>query len=207
MAARPQGSRRFSPEEGTQYEGGLKTEFWDGRLSSTLAFYHLTKTNVLTADPLNPRFQRAIGEARSQGVELDIAGQITDRLNLIASYAFTDARITHDNSGNQGHRLPNVAEHTASLWTTYDLTDRFTVGTGIFLGSGKAGDPENSFKLPGYSRWDMMAAYRFNIAKSRLTAQVNVNNILDKEYYESVRSSNTLAAEPLTVLGSIRLEY
>ncbi len=207
------GEPPFSPEEGTQYEGGLKTEFWDGRLSSTLAFYHLTKTNVLTADPLSPRFQRAIGEARSQGIELDIAGQITDRLNLIASYAFTDARITHDNTGNEGHRLPNVAEHTASLWTTHDVTDRFTVGTGVFLGSDKAGDPENSFKLPGYARWDMMAAYHFNIAKSRLTAQINVNNILDKEYYESVNTidglprSEILAAEPLTVLGSIRLEY
>ncbi len=201
------GEPPFSPEEGTQYEGGLKTEFWDGRLSSTLAFYHLTKTNVLTADPLNPRFQRAIGEARSQGIELDIAGRVTDRLNLIASYAFTDARITRDNTGNEGHRLPNVAEHTASLWTTYDVTERFTAGTGIFLASDKAGDPENSFKLPGYARWDMMAAYRFNIGKSRLTAQVNVNNILDKEYYESINFSNILAAEPLTVLGSIRLEY
>ncbi len=207
------GEPPFSPEEGTQYEGGLKTEFWEGRLSSTLAFYHLTKTNVLTADPENPRFQRAIGQARSQGIELDVAGQVTDRLNLIASYAFTDARITRDNEGNEGHRLPNVAEHTASLWSTYDVTSRFTVGTGMFLASDKAGDPENSFKLPGYARWDMMAAYRFNIAKSRLTAQINVNNILDKEYYKSVNNNDGLprseifAAEPLTVLGSIRLEY
>ena len=207
------GEAPFSPEEGTQYEGGIKTEFWNGRLTSTLAFYHLTKTNVLTSDPVNPRFQRAIGKARSQGIELDIAGQVTDGMNLIASYAFTDARITSDNRGNQGHRLPNVAEHTASFWTTYELTDRITVGSGVFVASNKEGDPQNSFELPGYARWDMMAAYRFEVAKSRLTAQLNVNNILDKKYYESVNTNDgaprgqILAAEPLTVLGSIRLEY
>lgn len=134
-------------------------------------------------------------------------------MNLIASYAFTDARITRDNGGNEGHRLPNVAEHSASFWSTYDITEAFTLGTGVFLASDKAGDPENSFALPGYVRWDMMAAYRICLGKSRLTTQINVNNILDKEYYQSANNtdglprSEILAAEPLTFLGSIRLEY
>ncbi|MGH8654977.1 MAG: TonB-dependent siderophore receptor [Gammaproteobacteria bacterium] len=90
------GQPQFDPEHGQQYEVGLKTEFWDGRLSSTLAFYHLTKQNVLTADPQNLGFQRAIGEARSQGIELDIAGQLTDQWKLLASYSYTDADIIKD---------------------------------------------------------------------------------------------------------------
>jgi Outer membrane receptor for ferric coprogen and ferric-rhodotorulic acid len=69
-----------TPCAATQYEVGIKTELLEGRFSSTLAFYHLTKENVLIADITTPDpfDSMAIGEARSQGIELDIAGQITE---------------------------------------------------------------------------------------------------------------------------------
>lgn len=88
----------FEPQVSEQYEGGLKTEWLDGRLTSTLAFYHLTKTNLLSADlgTEDPFDSIAIGEARSRGIEFDLAGQITDRVSLIATYAYTDAQITKD---------------------------------------------------------------------------------------------------------------
>lgn len=209
----------FEPEAGTQYEVGLKTAFLEGRLSSTLAFYHLTKENILTADITTPGpFDSiAIGEARSQGIELDLSGQITDSLNLIASYAYTGTRITRDDRGNADHRLPNVPEHSGSAWLKYDFSlpplQGLSLGTGVFLASQRQGDNENSFQLPGYVRWDAMAAYRFDVGKSRLTAQVNINNILDKEYVEysdtfnGISRFNIFPAEPLTVLGAIRLEF
>ncbi|MGH8655668.1 MAG: TonB-dependent siderophore receptor [Gammaproteobacteria bacterium] len=209
----------FDPEGATQYEAGIKTELWEGRFSSTLAFFHLTKENILTADITTlDRFDSiAIGEARSQGIELDLSGQLTDSLSLIASYAYTDTRITQDDRGNEGHRLPNVPDHSGSAWLKYELLESpvrgLSLGTGVFLASQREGDNENSFELPGYVRWDAMATYRFNVGKSRLTAQVNVNNILDKEYFEhsdtfnGIPRFNIFPAEPLTVLGSIRVEF
>lgn len=169
----------FAPQTATQYEGGLKTELLDGRLTGTLAFYHITKKNLLTADPttLNPLDQRTVGEARSQGIEFDLAGQITDKLSFIATYAFTDARITKDFNGNQGKRLRLVPEHAGSFWLKYAPTERFSMGTGVYVTSERQGNTANSFQLPGYARWDAMAAYRFNIRKSRLIAQVNINRL------------------------------
>ncbi|MGH8552739.1 MAG: TonB-dependent siderophore receptor, partial [Methylococcales bacterium] len=81
------------PQEGEQYEAGFKTAFFDGRLSSTLAFFNVTKSNLSAADRTRPGIAFiAAGEARSRGIELDISGQPTDRLSLIGTYAFTDAQ-------------------------------------------------------------------------------------------------------------------
>ena len=59
---------------------------------------------------------------RSQGIELDITGQVTNNFSLIGSYAFTDARVLVDHGGSTaGNRMPNVPEHSGSLWVKYDL--------------------------------------------------------------------------------------
>lgn len=198
----------FAPQTATQYEGGIKLA-WEA-LTANLAFYHLTKDNMLGTDP-NSGLSVPVGEARSQGIEFDISGKVTDQLSLIATYAFTDARLTKgSDAGLAGSRVPGVPEHQASFWARYDITHQFTVGTGVFMAGQREGDTGGSFQLPGYARWDAMAAYKWEIGKSRLTAQVNVNNILDKEYYKSGQTWTRLripAGEPLAVLGSLRLEF
>ncbi len=202
----------FNPETAEQYEAGFKTELFDSRLTSTVAFFHLTKDNILTADPVNPNFRVAIGKARSQGIEVDVSGQITDELNLIGTYAWTDTKILQDNSGNQGNRLGLVPLHSGSLWLKYDFQQAFlkgfSFGAGVFAADKRFGDSANSFSDGAYARVDMMAAYKFNIGPTRLTTQVNINNVTDTEYFllPNDRARN-IPAEPLSVFGSIRLEY
>lgn len=199
----------FEPQTATQYEAGIKTEFLEGRLTSTLAFYHITKENLLTRDPnsSDPRDQQAIGEARSRGIELDMAGEITDQVSLIGNYAFTDARITKDFNGLEGNRLRNAPKHSGSFWVKYQPFERFSLGTGVQLVGSREGNTANTLHLPGYALWDAMAAYRFDVGKSRLTVQVNVNNILNKNYFiGDAFEIGALPGTPLTVLGSLRLE-
>lgn len=197
----------YKPQTSQQHEAGLKAEWFDGALSSTLAFYHLTKQNLLTSDPDNVGASIAVGEARSQGIELDVVGRITDKLNIIGSYTYTDTKITKDNNGTQGNRLPNVPDSSGSLWLSYDVTDAFTVGSGAYIAGKRQGDAANSYQLPGYVRWDAMAAYKWRIGGSALTAQVNINNLLDKTYYTNAAGLHAFPGAPLTVLGSLRLEY
>lgn len=202
----------FDPETAQQYEAGLKTEFFDGRLSSTLAFYDLTKQNILTPDPANPIFSIAVGEARSRGVELDVAGQVTDNWSLIGSYAYTDTEITEDNSGNEGNRITNVPLHAGSLWSKYAFGSGFlqglSLGAGVYLRGRREGDNENTFQLPGYARLDAFAAYSFEQFGSKITAQFNIYNVLDKTFYaNSLSRGSTRPGDPLTFLGSIRVEW
>ncbi len=76
-----------------QWEAGLKTEFWDGRLTGTFAYFDLTRQNLRTPDPTNPVRTLLIGEAQSRGVEFDVAGELLPGWNVIAAYAYTPIRL------------------------------------------------------------------------------------------------------------------
>jgi iron complex outermembrane receptor protein len=201
----------FKPQTATQFEAGIKTEFMGGLLTGNLAFFHLTKENTLTTDPNNPLLRVAIGEARSQGIELDVAGQVTEGLSMIGTYAWTDARITQDNSGNEGKRLPFVPLHSGSIWLKYDFTQAwmngFSLGAGVYAASKRFGDAANSFSDGAYARVDLLAAYRFEAGPTRITTQLNINNVTDTEYFLMRSRVNNQPAEPLTVMGSVRVEY
>jgi iron complex outermembrane receptor protein len=207
----------IKPQIGEQFEAGIKTSLFDDRLITSLAFYHLTKQNVMTT--VAPQVQRPVGRQRSQGIELDMTGYITDGLSFIGNYAFTDARITKDNDGFQGNRMNNVPEHSGSAWLKYDLKgykalDGLSFGLGGVAAGKREGNNDNTFQLPGYVRMDAFAAYRWNIKKTKVTAQFNIRNLLNKTYYESTDPDANVApalgiypGAPLTAMGSIRIEY
>ncbi len=208
----------FPPQRGEQYEAGLKSEVFDQRLSTTLVFYHLTMQNLLTPDlsTPDPTDRAAIGEARSQGIEFDLTGQITESVSLIGSYAFTDTRVTKDNAGLQGNQLYNAPEHAGSLWLKYDFKDYrplngLSLGFGAYVVGDRQGDAGNTFLLPGYVRLDAFAAYRWKVGPSRVTAQFNIRNLLDEDYYASTDLDGgrlgVHPGAPLAAIGSVRVEF
>lgn len=212
----------FEPQHGEQFETGLKTSWFEDRLNASVAYYHLTKNNLLTSNLAttdDPTDQIAVGHARSQGIELDVNGRLTDYLSLIGNYAFTDARFTQDFSGYQDHKLAGSPEHSGSLWLKYDHEGSQTrrglsLGVGVFAADRRMGDNENTFLLPGYARLDASAGYSWQLAGKRLTTQLNVRNLLDKTYYESTDPfSNApprlgiFPGAPITFVGSVKLEY
>ncbi len=208
----------FDPEQGVQYEVGLKAEVLKG-LTANLAVFHLIKENVLTADlsTADPTDSIASGEVRSQGVELDVLGQLTDRLSLVGSYAYTDTKVTEDNNGLQGKELDNVPRHSGKVFLTYDLGSGglgWRVGGGAYAAGQAQGDTANSFLIPGYVRLDAFAAYSGKMGVNRWTAQLNLRNILDKDYfdstdsfYNSVARLNLIPAQPFTATATFRLEF
>ncbi len=200
----------FEPERGTQYEVGIKADLATN-LSATLAAYHLTKTNVLTTDLNDPDFSIQVGEQRSQGIELNVAGEILPGWNVIAAYAYTDAEVTEDNELPVGSRLANVAENTASLWTTYEIKNGNLQGLGFGLGLLYVGDRPGSvafdppdFRLPSYLRTDIALFYRRN----NWRAQINVQNLFNIEYYQTAQGYDIVyPGAPLNIVGSVSFEF
>lgn len=202
-------SNQFKPTTGTQYEAGIKTVLMPGRLTSTLAFYRILKEDALATDPINPFLFVQTG---AQGIEFDLRAQLLPGWNIIA----TDARVTADTAIQVGNRLPLIARHTGSVWTTYDFQGAplkgFGAGSGIFAVGERAGDVNNSFELPGYVRTDVALYYRKPeiFTRTNLVAQLNVQNLLNQEYFYSggqARGSAAFPGAPLTFLGSIKLEF
>ena len=79
------------------YELGFKWQALDNMLSVDSAIF-TQKENVLTLDPVDSAYKVAAGEVRSQGIELNIAGQITPAWKIIGGYAYTDAEVSKDNT-------------------------------------------------------------------------------------------------------------
>jgi iron complex outermembrane receptor protein len=174
------------PSDGTQYEGGIKAEWRDGRVRATAAIYDLEKTNVVVADPANPGFSIQVGEQRSRGAELELAASPTQEWSIVASYAYDDAEITQDtNTAIVGNRIVNVPKHTASVWSTYRVpigaANAVKIGGGAFHVDERAVNNANLFFLPSYTRWDAMAAYEL----SAWTFALNVQNVTDEKYFDS----------------------
>jgi iron complex outermembrane receptor protein len=202
----------LSAEKARQFEVGHKIELLDGKLNSTVALYQLTKYNRGSQVPIDvaPYFNTVtVGEARTRGLEWDVSGQVTSKLSLIASYAYTDGKVTSDPT-YEGLLLPNVARNTGSLWARYTIDSQWSAGGGVFAQSQRQGDMGNTFQLPGYARFDAMLAYRFGWGKSRSTLQFNVDNLFDRKYYASSHqySSDWIKlGDPRTYRVTLRVEY
>ncbi|MEM8546448.1 MAG: TonB-dependent receptor, partial [Cyanobacteria bacterium P01_H01_bin.119] len=200
------------PEEGQQFEVGIRTELLNGRLIANLAFFDLTKQNVATPDPnpLNLGASVATGEQSSRGIELDIAGEILPGWNIITNYAYTDATITSDNSGNEGNRLTGVPEHNFNLWTTYDIQDGPLEGLGFGLGfnyvTERFGDTANTFTADGYFLTNAAISY----SRDNWRAAINIRNLFDVDYIESAGRTRFIGISPgegFTLIGSFSIEF
>ncbi|MHC5934685.1 TonB-dependent siderophore receptor [Nostoc sp.] len=201
------GGSLFKPSTGTQYEVGVKGDFLSGRLSSTLALYQLTLSNVLTTDPNNLTFNVQTGEQRSRGIELNVTGEILPGWNVIASYAYTDAQVTKDNVYAIGNRLPNVPFNSASLWTTYTFSKSNLQGLGFGLGlfyvGERQGDLNNAFSVPSYVRLDAAVYYRIN----HLRFALNLKNLSDVQYFTPRTIQLVYPEDPFIVQGTVSWEF
>ncbi len=197
-------------EKGEGFEVGVKTELFNQRLLATLAYFNLTRQNVATADPLDPRFSVATGEQQSQGIELNVTGEILPGWNVLGSYTYTDAEITADNRFEVGNRLPGVPKHSASLWTTYEIQTGSLEGLQFGLGfnwvSDRTGDFQNSFNLDNYFLTSAAIAYQ----RDNWRFGLNFQNIFDVNYIAGTPRTRTRGiqpGEPFTVIGSISYEF
>ena len=163
---------------------------------------------MLTPDPANPTLSIQTGEQRSQGVELDVTGEVLPGWNVILSYAYTDAEVTEDNTFPVGNRLPNVPENQASLWTTYTIQEGdlegLGFGLGLFYTGTRQGDLNNSFELGDYLRTDAALYYQ----KDRFNAALNFRNLfdIDAPAFSIVRAA-TQRTEPFAIVVSISWEF
>lgn len=198
----------LEPEEAEQFEVGIKADLFDGRLAATLAFFDLELNNLATTDPVDPNFVTAIGEQTSRGIEFDIQGEILPGWNVIASYGFLDTEIEESEDFPEGAQPRNAAENSASLFTTYEFQrgslQGLGIGFGLFFVGDRFGDNANTFELDSYVRTDLALFYR----RDRLRLGLNVQNLLDIEYFESaVGRDGANPGNPLTVVGTVSYEF
>jgi len=198
----------LDPEEFTNYEVGAKWDFLPG-LAFTAALYNLERTNVAIADPLDPTRSILIDGQRVKGIELGIAGNITQAWSVMGAYAYQDGEVLNNQSATvlKGARLAALPENTFSLWNRYDINPMWGVGLGLIYRDTVLAATENlatpavNVTLPSYTRVDAAVFFTLN---ARLRAQLNVENLFDEEYFASANSNtNITPGSPLAARVSV----
>ena len=190
-------------ESATQYEAGTKLALFGGRVQMNAALFRVTREDFLVTINGEPQ---PIGEQRTDGVELDVMGNVTNRLHLAMNWSMQDATlvsvpVTPPAAPVNGKRPTGVPRHSASAWAAYDLPAGLRIGAGITYRDFIYFDQLNTQRLPSYLLGDAMLGYRLGL----VDLQLNVRNITDREWFRNGMNSGAMPGEPRTVLLTARM--
>ncbi len=206
LASLSASSAALDPETFRNREIGAK---WDIRhdLQASIAVYRLDRGNVAIADPLDPTRSILVDGQVAEGLELGIAGRITDAWQVMGGYAYQSGEITTTQSGGAraGNRLTQLPEHSASLWNRYDLNDTFGLGLGIIHRGAIFASADNAVTLPGFTRFDGALYWTLN---PTMQLQLNVENLGNRRYFTSAHNNNNITpGAPRSAWISINYRY
>lgn len=172
---------RFEPTTGRQYEVGVRYEPSGTNAMLSAALFDIRQQNVLVTDPLHTSFSVQRGEVGSRGLELEVNTSLTKGVDLIASYSYTDAKVTKDTDATLvGRKNGSVPAHKAAVWLSYALLGDSLRGMKIGVGarySSKVPDFDNTRWVPGVTLFDARLGYQFD---RHWELAVNARNLFDK---------------------------
>ncbi|QDD00151.1 TonB-dependent receptor [Candidatus Methylopumilus planktonicus] len=205
-------NKSFDPEKFTNIEAGIKYDLLQS-FSISSSIYRLERSKIAITDPSSPTNTIIVDGQVTKGFELGVAGKLFDSYSMYGGYTYQDAEITK-NQGTEstqitsGTPLGHVPKHTFSLWNKYEMNETWSAALGIVSRSDMfAATPTTStaVKLPGYARLD--AAIYANINK-QTKLQLNIENLLDKTYYQSAHNNNNIMyGYPLTARATLTYTF
>ena len=171
------------PVIGDVKEIGVKTAFYEGRITSTITYFDLTVSNV-PIPVLNSNgvlFSVAAGKQNNKGYEVDIAFRATKNWTIMGGV------YSGNIIGTNGLRQKNTLNSSWNLLTRYDFTGDtlkgFFVGASAFGHGDRVGAP-----------WLPMKVYNamFGYSRGKMTVMVNIENLADSLYSEGGWGNTTM---------------
>ena len=214
---RDKNERLIEPDEGENYEIGLKGEYFDGRLNASFAYFQVKESNRSVPDdaynnlsPTPPNYAFIGTKAVTKGFELEMSGELSPGWQVQAGYTH---KIVRDDNGEKISTFEPQDQLKVS--TSYKLKgdlDKFTVGGGARWQNTAWQNIYNSphkeyqkFEQPDYWVVDLMT--RYQISKN-LSATLNVNNVFDKSYYTNIGFYNSAVyGEPRNFMVTTRWDF
>jgi iron complex outermembrane receptor protein len=182
--------RPFRNQRGTSNEPGVKLELMERRLNVTASYFEIELDGVirtiLSTDPatIGQPVREQSGVNQTEGFELDVAWQPTDALSFFGGYQDVESSETLANGNTVRTRNVGQGENYSFFGKYTFLTGALkgvSLGTGYRFINERAGDAQDSFTLPSYETWDLLASYQ----RKNWRLQLNVRNLTDEKYIES----------------------
>ncbi|MBB3101714.1 TonB-dependent siderophore receptor [Azomonas macrocytogenes] len=203
----------LQPDEGDSYEGGIKGEWFHGRLNASLAYFEIREDNRAEYAGFNVERNESYYEgikAKTKGLELELSGEIAPGWNIQTGYTWMTIRRDDDNK----KITTEQPEHQFKLYTTYRLPgifNKLTVGGGANYQGTTWMDVSNPVKGTVQNHqeafWlvNLMSKYQFT---DKLSATLNINNLFDKYYYTNIGYYSTKAyGEPRSMMLTTRWDF
>ncbi len=202
-------SKLFKSEQANQWEGGVKLDVLEGKLSSTISYYDISVKDVIRSDAQHANASVQDGTQYSKGVEVEVIANPVEGFNLIAGYAHNNSKMEKSDADYNGRR-PQTAgpADLANFWGSYTIAQGKAKGLGIGFGGNYASKniiinsaSQGVFYAPSYTV--LNAGVYFNQPKFRIA--VNVNNLTDKKYWTGY--STVTPQMPSQIIGSITYKF
>jgi len=190
------------PIVGKNYEVGVKGEYLGGALNASVALFRVDQENrasqVTVQNCPQTECYEASGEIRSQGIDFELQGALTDNWQVGGGYTYARTHTIKDEASPEKVNKQydtDTPEHLFKLTTRYNLQgplEKFRVGGNISWQSRMYNDIKladgSTYRLQqgAYAVTDLMAGYKVN---DHLDLQLNANNIFDRSYYSSIANS------------------
>ncbi|MGK9118330.1 TonB-dependent siderophore receptor [Olivibacter jilunii] len=172
----------FKPIRGNDMELGLKRNWFDGLLATSLTGFIIERNNMTAQDPEDTKFSLQLGEVRSKGFEVEAIGSISPYVALSANYGFADVKVTEDTRTQKaGSRYQSAPQQTVNTWFRYSFPPHIFSGFSINVGSTsiiKRGTTTADVFLPDFTKFDAGIAYN----RGKVTTRFMLDNITNKRY-------------------------
>ncbi|MEN0052571.1 MAG: TonB-dependent receptor [Mucilaginibacter sp.] len=176
----------FKPQYANQWEGGVKVDLWDHKISSTVSYYNISVTNTVRIDPNNSAFNIQDGTQLSKGIEAEIIANPFTGFNVIAGFAYNDSKFTKADISVLGLR-PAAAgpARLANLWMSYRIPEGSVKGLGFGVGGnyGSSSYQTNTatfkFTIPSYTTVDATVFYD----QPKYRIGVKLDNLTNEKYW------------------------
>lgn len=227
-------SRIFQPTKAKQFEGGVKTNLFGGRLNVGASYYQITANDFVTSDPSEPIFPVAtdVEEVVSKGFEIEMNATPFSGLNIRASFSKNDMEYTNtysekarvlgvvDSDGNpvygrdivelKGRRPVSAgADMLYNFWADYKFPEG-TFAENFGIGAGFNGASEHLTTNDGVTGTFTLPSFTiFNAGlyynAEKFRVGVKANNFTDETYYTGWSTINAQA--PRSFLGTFTYKF
>ncbi|QXA06745.1 TonB-dependent siderophore receptor [Acinetobacter pittii] len=194
LSTSSQQANDLDPEKARTFEIGTKWDLFNNRANLTAAIFRTEKQNTRIAIDANTSTNA--GESKVDGFEVGFNGKVTDKWEVSAGYSYLDSELTkaaYNAVAQEGKPLPFVAKNSATLWSTYRVLPKLTLGAGaeyrdkVFTNTNTGTTMLEDKYLPTYTIYNAMAKYDVN---KNVNLQLNINNISDKRYFTSAHPAH-----------------
>lgn len=201
------------PEKNRSYELGAKYDLLEGNLQLDGAVFQIEKTNARTT--VN-NVVTLSGDQRVRGFEVSAVGRLTSAWQVLAGYTYLVGKVVDSPESTtvavagsslnaatsnvtlyaEGNTLQNTPKDTATLWTTYNLTNNWEIGGGAVYSSERNVNNYENAIIDGYTHFDATIAYR----QKQFGVRLNLQNLTDEIYYETASSGRATPANGRTAI-------